>query len=163
MGLTKRIWIEQDPEYEAYRQAVRAEISIDFEVKSKLYTFRLPGNRFEVVAGKRRKDRLWDVSLSQALKELDADCIWINEGVFFRTVAELEQVKTRAEQYRAEGWERLSGTSSEPPKPTDASIPICPECSWPMKKRRARQGFYAGQKFWGCMRYPVCKGTRDID
>lgn len=38
--------------------------------------------------------------------------------------------------------------------------PFCPECQSRMVKRQARRGANAGQVFWGCMRYPECKGTR---
>ncbi len=37
----------------------------------------------------------------------------------------------------------------------------CPECGRDMVLRRARQGTYAGQEFWGCIRYPNCRGIRN--
>jgi hypothetical protein len=36
----------------------------------------------------------------------------------------------------------------------------CPECMGPMAARANRQ---TGQKFWGCKKYPECKGTRDSE
>jgi len=36
----------------------------------------------------------------------------------------------------------------------------CPECEGPMTSRANRT---TGQRFWGCNRYPVCKGTRNTD
>jgi len=41
---------------------------------------------------------------------------------------------------------------------TAARIPICPRCDTPMVERVAKQGRYAGQRFWGCRRYPRCRG-----
>ncbi|WP_324781194.1 restriction endonuclease [Thiobacillus sedimenti] len=38
--------------------------------------------------------------------------------------------------------------------------PFCPECQSRMVKRKAKRGANAGQEFWGCTRYPDCKGTR---
>ena len=38
--------------------------------------------------------------------------------------------------------------------------PFCPECQGRMVKRQARKGSQAGNVFWGCARYPDCKGTR---
>lgn len=35
---------------------------------------------------------------------------------------------------------------------------ICPDCGGNMKLRTNRQN---GLRFWGCMKYPNCKGTRD--
>jgi restriction system protein len=40
--------------------------------------------------------------------------------------------------------------------------PHCPACNGPMVKRTARKGVNAGQQFWGCERYPQCRGTRPI-
>ena len=40
--------------------------------------------------------------------------------------------------------------------------PPCPECNSPMKIRTAGRGPNAGNQFWGCSRYPACRGTRDI-
>ena len=36
----------------------------------------------------------------------------------------------------------------------------CPECDGPMVSRANRD---TGQRFWGCKRYPICKGTRNTD
>lgn len=32
-----------------------------------------------------------------------------------------------------------------------------------MRIRKARRGKYAGKDFWGCIRYPSCKGIIDIE
>lgn len=40
--------------------------------------------------------------------------------------------------------------------------PFCPECQSRMVKRKTRHGANAGKTFWGCSRYPECKGTRPI-
>lgn len=37
--------------------------------------------------------------------------------------------------------------------------PKCPRCGSRMVLRTARQGPNAGNRFWGCSRYPACKGT----
>lgn len=50
----------------------------------------------------------------------------------------------------------LSSVSSSP------STPLCPLCSSPMKCRTARIGANAGKSFWGCSKYPECRGTREI-
>jgi len=36
----------------------------------------------------------------------------------------------------------------------------CPVCRSPMVMRTARRGKYAGGSFWGCSRYPKCRGIR---
>jgi restriction system protein len=45
--------------------------------------------------------------------------------------------------------------------PSDASPP-CPKCGAPMVLRSAKRGANAGNSFYGCPRYPECKGTRNI-
>jgi hypothetical protein len=36
--------------------------------------------------------------------------------------------------------------------------PACPQCGTAMIQRTAKKGQFAGQRFWGCGRYPKCKG-----
>lgn len=40
--------------------------------------------------------------------------------------------------------------------------PACPECGARMARRVARKGSNAGSVFWGCMKYPDCRGTRAV-
>lgn len=40
--------------------------------------------------------------------------------------------------------------------------PHCPHCQSPMVKRTAKKGPNAEKEFWGCSRYPHCRGTRDV-
>lgn len=49
-----------------------------------------------------------------------------------------------------------------PPPSTTASpsTPACPQCGSTMRRRTARRGHRAGNQFWGCSRYPTCRGTR---
>lgn len=41
------------------------------------------------------------------------------------------------------------------------STPSCPQCGSRMIRRTARRGARAGRQFWGCARYPHCRGTRN--
>lgn len=40
--------------------------------------------------------------------------------------------------------------------------PVCPKCGAGMVKRTAKRGANAGNQFWGCSRYPECRGTVSI-
>jgi len=40
---------------------------------------------------------------------------------------------------------------------------LCPDCQSPMKLRTAGSGKNKGKKFFGCSKYPSCKGTRSLD
>lgn len=56
----------------------------------------------------------------------------------------------------------LSTPSYRPPPAPSASSGgvLCPRCGSRMVRRTARKGRRAGNQFWGCSRYPNCKGTR---
>ena len=41
--------------------------------------------------------------------------------------------------------------------------PLCPLCGSEMKKRTAKKGRNAGNKFWGCSQYPNCRGVESIN
>jgi len=62
-------------------------------------------------------------------------------------------------------WIRTVKTEDHPPVtpgiPTPPpSTPACPVCGADMQERKATRGAHAGQLFWGCSRYPKCRGTR---
>lgn len=38
------------------------------------------------------------------------------------------------------------------------NIVVCPKCGSPMKQRKSK----SGNKFWGCSRYPKCRGTKNM-
>jgi restriction system protein len=62
---------------------------------------------------------------------------------------------------------RTSTTTPTRPLPSPPAInqnpntPSCPKCNAPMTLRTARRGANAGNSFYGCTRYPDCKGIRD--
>jgi restriction system protein len=41
-------------------------------------------------------------------------------------------------------------------QPLVRSAPFCPRCGTSMVERKAKQGRFAGQVFWGCQHYPKC-------
>lgn len=61
----------------------------------------------------------------------------------------------------------VSAQSTNAPSSSDAS-PIsdavlpCPIFTADMVKRTAKKGASAGSQFWGCSKYPACRGTRTI-
>ena len=42
------------------------------------------------------------------------------------------------------------------------SAPTCPTCGGIMVVRTTRKGPRAGAQFWGCAKYPACKGTKPL-
>ena len=53
-------------------------------------------------------------------------------------------------------------STASPPRLSVSTQILCPRCGTHMIKRIARKGRNAGSYFWGCGRYPICKGTRPI-
>jgi hypothetical protein len=55
-----------------------------------------------------------------------------------------------------------SGSRGRRPEPAPFSGvgQLCPRCSALMVRRVARHGTSPGHEFWGCSRFPDCKGTR---
>ena len=53
-----------------------------------------------------------------------------------------------------------SATDNVEPAP---SVPQCPRCGAPMVKRQATKGANAGSEFWGCSRFPHCRGIIKIE
>lgn len=47
--------------------------------------------------------------------------------------------------------------------PAPTASPGCPRCGGAMAKRIAKQGANAGKHFWGCIAFPRCRGTIQID
>ena len=56
-----------------------------------------------------------------------------------------------------------AGTLKETPAVSnDPNDPQCPRCGGDMVKRVARKGANAGGEFWGCARFPKCRGVRQV-
>ncbi|MDO8769381.1 MAG: restriction endonuclease [Burkholderiaceae bacterium] len=45
---------------------------------------------------------------------------------------------------------------------TAAIEPVCPQCGAEMVRRTARKGKNAGGEFWGCSKFPTCRGVRQL-
>lgn len=57
-------------------------------------------------------------------------------------------------------------STSSRPVPTNFcsfNSPSCPLCSSEMVRRKAKRGTNVGKAFWGCTKYPVCKGTHLVE
>lgn len=47
-------------------------------------------------------------------------------------------------------------------EPSGTISPACPKCGGGMVKRVARQGSNTGNEFWGCSKFPACRGIRAL-
>jgi four helix bundle suffix protein len=68
-----------------------------------------------------------------------------------------EQLATERLRHRKDQSDR-----SDPTNPTDLQPPNCPACGSLMALRTAKSGKTPGSQFWGCTKYPDCKGTAKI-
>ena len=71
-------------------------------------------------------------------------------GLSTREVLQPREVPARSTQYSRQQ------VAPSTPKRTQ-SVPSCPQCGSAMRRRSGRRG-----AFWGCSRYPSCRGTRNI-
>lgn len=72
-----------------------------------------------------------------------------------------EQITDYTAKYRTALTEPVSEERNEPEKGTHTEI-CCPKCGAPMIKRKATKGENAGKEFYGCSRFPQCKGIINI-
>jgi four helix bundle suffix protein len=86
-----------------------------------------------------------------------------------RQIQQLEQdfltgggIRERMTSARLEVKREAESIAAETPANTTVSPP-CPICTAKMKIRTARNGTNAGRDFWGCSKFPECKGTRAVD
>jgi restriction system protein len=61
---------------------------------------------------------------------------------------------------RVQGSGNMAPTA--PDKAQGQRAPACPRCGSEMALRTARQGVNEGQSFWGCSKFPGCRGTRQV-
>lgn len=54
----------------------------------------------------------------------------------------------------------LDGALGAVPPAGAPAAPQCPACNASMVRRTAQKGSRAGAQFWGCSRFPACRGTR---
>lgn len=63
---------------------------------------------------------------------------------------------------RAARYRQSPSTQGSAGMPKPSSETGCPLCGSPMVKRKAARGNYAGSYFYGCSKYPKCRGTRPL-
>jgi restriction system protein len=71
----------------------------------------------------------------------------------------IQQAKGKGHRQPTSTNARVAPTSPNT-APAVATEPLCPACQSPMVRRTAKKGANAGSQFWGCSRYPACRGVR---
>ena len=112
----------------------------------------------------------WLESSDPAIRTNTLICL-INQANFLldRQIAALEKGFVEGGGYSeqlatARLAHRRQQDRTDPPDQTDPTDlpPKCPQCGSLMALRTAKSGKNAGQQFWGCTKYPDCKGTQPV-
>ena len=99
-----------------------------------------------------------------------ANGVLVTSGAFTPDALEFAK-QTKLDLVDGEGLVRLIGGAGGTPRPPDPpderasriETPSCPRCQAPMVERTATKSPHTGNEFWGCPKYPKCKGMRDRD
>ncbi len=83
---------------------------------------------------------------------------FIDEGGYSEQLA-TARLQRRAEIRSQARPQNMSNDEATSAKPSEATIPRCPNCNSIMALRTAKSGRNAGSQFWGCTNYPQCTGT----
>jgi predicted RNA-binding Zn-ribbon protein involved in translation (DUF1610 family) len=78
-------------------------------------------------------------------------------GVLLSLVTKRDRRNRRREGIAGTGTG--TGTKGESP----AAVPPCPKCGASMVLRTAKKGAHSGSQFYGCSRYPECKGIVNVE
>jgi restriction system protein len=80
-----------------------------------------------------------------------------------RQIAALEEAFLEEGGYSEQlATERLRRRVKAPVEPDVPAPPKCPQCGALMALRTAKAGKTPGAQFWGCAKYPACKGTLPV-
>lgn len=95
--------------------------------------------------------------------KLVATTTFTREAIAFAAGKPIELVGSAALLELLHGVQ-TSGNIAEPPAKIEQNhlTPVCPRCGSEMVMRKARQGTNVGQSFWGCSKFPECRGIRAI-
>ncbi len=118
-------------------QVIRADQLID-------YIRKIDANRKDVETGEKQ------------MEELAAYFLSVHQTHHVDYMEHYRSIAKDAEKRE----EAMQSTSSKEAKTQDQLI--CPKCGAPMVKRKAKRGDYIGNVFYGCSRYPQCRGIINV-
>ena len=73
------------------------------------------------------------------------------------SIIDPDDMDTRITRLRRENSERKATEQA-----ARGEVPQCPECGKPMRLVTAKKGPHAGNRFWSCIGFPECRGTRSF-
>ncbi|WP_306142629.1 helix-hairpin-helix domain-containing protein [Roseibium sp. MMSF_3412] len=134
---------------------------LESTIRNGLATLRSAKTRLDALPAKARSDRsLTDALTARAQAEQDLRDLGVSVPAS-NVALTLTQASRSVPQ--PPNPPRANTPTPQSPRVTVLSgKPSCPRCGASMIRRKARRGRNAGGQFWGCSRYPHCKGTRNI-
>ena len=117
-------------------------------------TLRTAKPRLDTLKVRAREDRALLGALDRWLRaerDLEILCVKVSKS----DLNAREMFRPRGVEQRSEQRSRQQAAPSNPKR--FQSVPSCPQCGSVMRRRSGRYG-----TFWGCSRYPSCRGARNI-
>lgn len=146
-----RVWHKDSPEAKAMRERLKHDLAPDLPPAK-------PGRPLLTgLAG-------LSVFVREATPELAANAMLcaVNQAAYLLK----RQLEKQAREFTEKGGitESLHATRAEAraARGTSPDGPPCPLCGQPTRRHTAGKGPRAGKAFWGCSRYPDCRGILDI-
>lgn len=153
---------QDDADERALRGRFAAEkAKLESEIRNGLGTLRNVKVRLDGLPAKAKSD----VALTDALAaraQAEQDLRELGAVVPTSTVALTVTPSTRQAPQSPKPPPRNTQTPQSPHARAISGPPSCPRCGASMLRKTARRGRNVGGQFWGCSRYPRCKGTRNI-
>jgi DNA-binding helix-hairpin-helix protein with protein kinase domain len=134
--------------------AAQAKLDADFANRAMVLARKISGGQVELVQIAntlrqrldREDSRLSELAAKRA--QLEADLAFLGIAKPYKPVAQTAPT--------------IATAPRPTPQPTTAASTgavLCPNCGARMVRRAARRGHRRGNQFWGCSRYPSCRGT----
>ncbi|WP_200232711.1 topoisomerase DNA-binding C4 zinc finger domain-containing protein [Advenella mandrilli] len=140
-------------------EIITKQQGLEERLKKLVGEFRQEAQRFERWQSGRDPEL---TRLAQQLTQAEADLSHLEMAVPSRpNVAPLSVPPVSTLQRSRQSPNPVTGVQVISPSAQPHAV-TCPRCGSGMVRRTARRGSRAGRSFWGCSRYPTCKGTRQI-
>lgn len=137
----------------ALRRRFAAEkAKLESTIRNGLGTLRSAKARLDALPAKARSDKALTDAIA-ARTQAEHDLRELGVSVPASNVALTVILPPRSAPQHSRKF--LASTPTPPPLTTTSCTPNCPRCGSPMRQRSGRYS-----QFWGCSRYPTCKGTR---
>ena len=132
----------------------RRKGNLEAAIRDGVRTLRTEKPRLDTLTAHAREDKALLGALDRWLRA-ERDLEILGAKVPNTDLRTREVLQPRGVGQRSEQRSRQQAAPSNPKR--SQSVPSCPQCGSVMRRRSGRYG-----SFWGCSRYPSCRGARNI-